>query len=325
LAEKMAEKDPVLLKAREVKNKSFPRLMTYPNVTGVGVGYKMVKGQRTEEICLRVYVSRKVPKSELQPAEILPEKVEGLPVDVIEADFKILPSGTSSDDPGARHDPLLGGISVGTLDRDHTGTLGGWAVDNLSGELLLLSNWHVLCGSLACTVGERIVQPGPADGGGSSDLVARLHRWALTSEVDAAVARLTGARPLLQEVLGLGPVSDVREPLLGLRVHKSGQTSGVTTGFIVDESATIGVGDYPGGTQTFHDQFIVQGEGEIAKHGDSGSIFIDDLNWLVGLLFAGSPHFAVANPMLAVLDALNISIGLSVIDLISASVILKLL
>lgn len=321
----MVHKDPLLAKAREVKARAASRLLAYPNVTGLGVGYKMVRGRRTDEVCLRVYVSPKVPEHELQPSEVLPTEVEGVPVDVIEAEFKMFPRAAAAEDPEARHDPLLGGISVGSLDRDHTGTLGSWAVDNFSGELLMLSNWHIFCGSPACTAGERIVQPGPKDGGASQDLVARLHRWALTDMVDAAVARLTGDRPLLQEVLGLGPVSDVREPLLGLRVHKSGQTTGVTTGFVVDESATIRVGDYPGGTQTFRNQFVVQGEGEIAGHGDSGSIWIDDLSWLVGLLFAGTPSFAVANPMLAVLDALNISIGLSVIDLISASSTLRLL
>lgn len=295
--------------------------MAYPNVTGVGVGYKMVRGQRTDEVCIRVYVSQKVPKSKLQPAEILPEKLEGLPVDVIEAVFEF--QANSLEDHRKRHDPLVGGISVGSLDRDHTGTLGGWAVDNLSGEIVILSNWHIFCGSPDCAVGERIVQPGPVkDGGDSKDLVARLHRWALTSEVDAAISRLTGDRPLLQEVLELGLVSDVREPLLGLPVKKSGRTTGVTTGIITDESATITIASTG---RIFHNQIVIENDGaEVSAPGDSGSFWIDDLNWVVGLHFAGSPGRAVGNPMLAVLDALNISIGLSVMDLISTSVTLRL-
>ena len=76
----------------------------------------------------------------------------------------------------------------------------------------------------------------------------------------------------------------------------------------------------------FHNQFISENDGnEVSAAGDSGSLWIDDLNWLVGLHFAGSPGRAVANPMLAVLDALNISIGLSVMDLMAASINLRLL
>ena len=154
-------------------------------------------------------------------------------------------------------------------------------------------------------------------------MVARLHRWALTDMVDAAIGRLTGARPLLQEVLGLGFVSDVRDPILGLPVKKSGRTTGVTTGIITDESATIAIASTG---RIFHNQFVIENDGaEVSGPGDSGSLWIDDLNWVVGLHFAGSPGRAGANPMLAVLDALNISIGLSVMDLISASVTLGLL
>lgn len=323
----MTPKDPLMARARKVKHKAASRLMAYPNVTGLGVGYKIIQGRRTDAVCLRVYVSRKVPETDLQPSEVLPREVEGIPVDVIEAVFEIQPNGTSPDDHQERHDPLLGGISVGNLDTGHTGTLGGWAVDNSSGELLILGNWHVLCGGLDCAVEDRLVQPGPGDGGSESDAVARLRRWALTELVDAAVGRLTGNRALLQRALGLGPVSDVREPVLGLPVKKSGRTTGVTTGIIADEQASLVVHGYPDGPRTFHNQIVIESNNndDVSQPGDSGSFWLDEANWLVGLHFAGSPGRAGANRMLAVLDALNISIGLSVIDLTSASVALEVL
>ena len=58
--------------ARQVNRQVAPRLRAYPNVTGVGVGYKIVQGRRTDTISIRVYVRRKLPPQELAPTEILP-------------------------------------------------------------------------------------------------------------------------------------------------------------------------------------------------------------------------------------------------------------
>jgi len=49
---------------------------------------------------------------------------------------------------------------------------------------------------------------------------------------------------------------------------------------------------------------------KFGDHGDSGSVVVDDSRKIVGLYFAGSDdgQFGVANPIQAVLDALNISL-----------------
>ena len=56
-------------------------LMELPNVVGVGIGEK--GGQRV----IKVFVSRKVPESALQPQEIVPKQVEGYETDVEETGF----------------------------------------------------------------------------------------------------------------------------------------------------------------------------------------------------------------------------------------------
>ena len=60
-------------------------LMRYPNVIGVAAGIRTKRGKPTSEICLVVYVERKIPRSKLAKSEILPNKIEGIPVDVVEA------------------------------------------------------------------------------------------------------------------------------------------------------------------------------------------------------------------------------------------------
>jgi hypothetical protein len=38
------------------------------------------------EICLVVWVKKKLPKSQLEPDQVLPEEIEGVPVDVVEGE-----------------------------------------------------------------------------------------------------------------------------------------------------------------------------------------------------------------------------------------------
>jgi hypothetical protein len=60
-------------------------LLRYPNVVAVAEGVRSRRGRPTGERCLVVYVSRKVPRAELRPNDVLPAEIEGVPVDVVEA------------------------------------------------------------------------------------------------------------------------------------------------------------------------------------------------------------------------------------------------
>lgn len=71
-------------KASQVKRAHQAELMAKANVVGVGVGYRQVGGQRTETVALVVMVSRKLPLAQLAPKDVLPRRIEGVPVDVQE-------------------------------------------------------------------------------------------------------------------------------------------------------------------------------------------------------------------------------------------------
>jgi len=301
--------EPEVKKAHEMKEKNASLLMGKANVTGVGVGYKIKNGKKTKQISIRVYVSKKLPKEKLSPGDLLPKKIGNIPVDVIEADFEIHQDPSIPSNHRLRFNPLLGGISIGNLSLGGSGTLGVSVFDNTLGEDMMLSNWHVLCGRFTCATGETIIQPGSGGGdtGGAGDVVGTLYRSALTNQVDAAIARLTGDRFLLKELFGWGSVSSVAAPRLGMRVRKSGRTTGITSGVITDESADISIRGYPDGTRSFRNQVIIENGSQVSRPGDSGSIWIDDSNNAVGLNFAGSGDMGVANPMPAVLAALNIN------------------
>lgn len=59
-----------------VLGKHEERLMQLPNVTGVGIGEKNKRG------VIVVFVKKRVPKSELQPSEMIPKVLEGYETDI---------------------------------------------------------------------------------------------------------------------------------------------------------------------------------------------------------------------------------------------------
>jgi hypothetical protein len=309
--ENSGEHGAELTRAMAVKERHAARLAAHPNVVGVGVGYELAGGRRTGRVCIRVYVRKKLPKASLPADAVLPDSIEGVPIDVIEDEFVLQQAPTVAiDDHRRRQLFMVGGISIGNLVAGGSGTLGISVFDNRTGRELILSNWHVLCRRADCQVGEAIIQPGQGggDAGTSRDIVGRLVRWSLDN-VDAAVAEPTGQRFLFKEVLEIGRVEASAQPSLGMRVRKSGRTTGLTEGTIADVSADINTPGYPSGTITFHSQIVVEGTTTVTDKGDSGSVFVDDDDRVVGLLYAGSGQRALANPIDAVLAALDIKLG----------------
>jgi hypothetical protein len=65
----------------EVMAKHEEDLMRLLNVVGVGIGEKAGKA------VIKVFVTHKVPKTELQPKDVIPKHVEGYQIDVEEIGF----------------------------------------------------------------------------------------------------------------------------------------------------------------------------------------------------------------------------------------------
>jgi len=67
-----------------IKARYEDALLSLPGVVGVGVGMRQRGGQWTDEVCIVVSVQNKRPADVLDPAEIVPHEIEGVPVDVLE-------------------------------------------------------------------------------------------------------------------------------------------------------------------------------------------------------------------------------------------------
>lgn len=68
----------------EVKRRHEQELLHKANVVAVGVGFCTHGGIQTRQIGIIVSVKNKLPSSALAPKDVIPAKIEGVPIDVVE-------------------------------------------------------------------------------------------------------------------------------------------------------------------------------------------------------------------------------------------------
>lgn len=301
--------------------KEASRFLQQPNVTSIGVGFKIKDGQTTQDLCIQFTVGRKVVPEALERIEAtaLPKSVviDGVevPTDVVQRryttgarEIHIDAKLEAAAPRKSAVDPIVPGVSIGHPDIS-AGTAGCVVYDAQTGATYLLSNWHVLNGPRG-RIGDAIVQPGRHDDDRVDRNVAgRLARSHLGVAGDCAIATIDHRR-LSAEILELGvAVNRLGEPELGDRVIKSGRTTGVTQGVVrrihtvvridYDQAGTTEIGCFEIGP----DPARPAPDGEISMGGDSGSAWLavqDDAasDLMLGLHFAGEvgdePEHALA-------------------------------
>lgn len=78
----MPDQDEQISHAREVKRRHEEELLAHPGVTGVGIGWRYKGEVMTDEVCIVVMVQEKLAPDDLDPDDVLPAEIEGVPVDV---------------------------------------------------------------------------------------------------------------------------------------------------------------------------------------------------------------------------------------------------
>jgi len=92
---------------------------------------------------------------------------------------------------------------------------------------------------------------------------------------------------------------------VGMAIKKSGRTTGLNTGQILQVDVTVNVQYDAGRIAIFTDQLMA---GAMSQGGDSGSAVLDGNNNLIGLLFAGSDTTTIINRIENVFSALGLSL-----------------
>jgi hypothetical protein len=249
--------------------------------------------RNTNEVVLRIHVKEKIDQGVLTDAERFPEKIDGVTINVLEAEYQShaeRPVIARNETPPPRAaNPLHPGVCV-SHSRSGSGTLGLFVrtAGDKNSPVYLLSTQHVLVQSKGAKQEDPIVQPAYLDGGrGPSDVVGGLAAWMLNANGDAAIARLNSHRDVVPEQWQSSEVDTPpvrvgkpRTARLGDIVRKSGAATGYTRGLI------DGIGCYKlrhgSGTIAMEGFRIVSvdegnpdGE-EISGAGDSGAVWYAD-------------------------------------------------
>jgi hypothetical protein len=318
--------DPTSLqRLRLARDKAARTWLSDPNVMLVDIGWAEHQGVLApNKLVVRVHVKQKFPEGVALAAAArdgltrgrIPDSILGVAVDRPQGDYHLQQwfGGRASTPARAlRRAPMQGGISVSNAYRGGYGTLGGLVTDRTTGARMLLSNWHVLAGDWRARPGWPIYQPGRGDGGKRADTVATLSRHVMTAHIDAAVARLTGDRDLVNDQWDLAPARGVSWAELGMDVVKSGRRTGLTYGRITGVEGVLNI-SYRGVSRRIQNVVTIEPlDGrQVSAGGDSGSIwFHAPTMHAIGLHFAGSdrPERALAMDIQPVLDALNVDLS----------------
>ena len=281
-------------------------ILQLKNVMGVGIGAKTTGGKETKEICIQVYVKKKLAKKSLQKKDIVSPTFDGVKTDVIEVGEIEAQAYT------ARLRPIQPGYSIGHH-KITAGTFGCLVKDTCCNGIYILSNNHVLANSNMASRNDPILQPGRYDNGSyPEDVIARLYKFIPIhfndsknyNLVDAALARPTDIRNVMASIVTLGIPKGVEEALLGMEVVKSGRTTETTTGNVTGVNVSVKVSYGPGKMAYFRNQILTSA---MSKGGDSGSLLLSKKDRkAVGLLFAGSSAVTIHNNISNVLMAFNV-------------------
>lgn len=327
----------------ELREKAQKTLFKKANVIGVGVGLKEVEGQQTQDLSLKVLVYDKLPVSALSVQDLIPKELDGIKTDVTNVGRVFaLQSPTGRHRPAfpgisVGHYAVTAG-TFGAVVRDTRNN----KLLILSNNHVLANSNNASAGDAILQPGsadggrnpqdriadlERFVKiqfkGGSTPGGGSGCRLAKfttslLNFFASASGsntrvtavqanavnlVDAAVAKPVPDSIIIDDILKIGKVQGTVEAAIGMKVKKSGRTTGYTEGQINILDTTIEVG-YGGQTAVFEHQILASA---MSEPGDSGSLVLDMQNRAVGLLFAGSSSITIMNPIETVLTSLSIA------------------
>jgi len=327
--------DQGLERAIEVQEKHTTQLMAIPGVVGTAIGI-----DQDSRAVVKVFTARGgvtgIPGilEDVRVQPVITGKFYALKPPAGKPDRPGKPPKEPEEpiDPTSRFDrPVPIGVSTGNKNECSAGTIACRVTDGT--KVYALSNNHVYALENKALIDE-VLQPGLYDTDcvydkanviGTLANYVEIHfpndptepfeKWP-TNIVDAAIAiccneTLGNATP--SDGYGM-PKSTTATARINQAVKKYGRTTGLTKGKIYAINATVEVG-YESGVALFVDQIVIT-PGTFSAGGDSGSLVVVDGKGRdkaddrrpVGLLFAGSDLFTIANPIDDVLDALEVTI-----------------
>lgn len=322
---------------RKILAKERYKLLKKKGVVAVSMGYKVLDGVKSTYPCLTVSVEKKLSLSEIKKKDLVPSWYDNgyVVTDVVE-------TGIIRAMHTQRHRPAPGGVSIGE-ETITAGTLGCLVTHKggiyiLSNNHVLACSNEAEIGANILQPGSHDGGVYPADhianlsayvpiqmsGLPSECPVGNAARWCLNglarllgsrtrfqvvriqggiNLVDAAIALPFMPEVVSSEIMEIGKIKGIKNAALGMKIKKSGRTTGLTHGEIEQVNVTCRVQYDEGRIATFEDQVMA---GKMCAGGDSGSVVLTDDDCLMGLLFAGSENSMIANRIQNVFSLLDL-------------------
>ncbi|MCD3195770.1 hypothetical protein G8S49_11455 [Clostridium botulinum C] len=290
-------------------NCEYKYFLRKANVVGICCGYKIKEGFYTNQLCIQVFVSKKIPKNQLNSYDMIPLIYKGIPTDVKETGhFKACYLIE-------RKRPVLGGYSISTSMNDQISGTAGCVVTNGVNKFILGTN-HVLANSNVLPIKTPIIQPAYIyDGYTPRDTIASLYKYIPLRFIkgeehplnltDCALGLLTKSDIMSDKIAFIGKLRSVKSPKLGGHVKKVGAISELTEGTITGISGSILVSYLDGRRALFMDQILTT---RMSGNGDSGSILVDNNNCAIGLLISSNSNISIFNRLSTVLEQLDVKL-----------------
>lgn len=247
-------------------------LLGLPNVQGHAIGFREKDGELTDEVVVRVLVSEKVPDAALSAGEKVPRVLEGVPTDVVEArderhdpPTEDSPEYTIKGSRSASYQPAPAGALIQREGASTIGSGGGQFFRTGEGIVGVTAS-HLFDNQFQTdATGMHVAQP---SGGRRIGTVSHTEPFDSTDFCDIVYWNPASSAEITNRAFGLGSVTNVISPVLGMRNTFTGWRTGITGGQIVsiDGTATFTTDT---GSQTIRGVFEVN---QGSDGGNSGSL-----------------------------------------------------
>ncbi|MCD3282433.1 trypsin-like peptidase domain-containing protein [Clostridium botulinum C/D] len=302
------KQDKLEKEVAHICNCEYEYFLNKANVVGICLSYKVKGGFRTNQLCIQVFVSRKLFSNELNSQDLIPNLYKGIPTDVVQTGILNSCSLTQ------KVRPAIGGYIIANEHEVFAGGTLGCLVSNKN-DYYILSNNHVLANNNKAPIGTKIIQPSYAYGGRlKTDVVAILSKFIPkkpigtlrrpTNYADCAIAKVINKSLVTTQIAFIGTPNGTIVPRLNQEVKKVGFKTELTTGKITSIHDIIQVG-YPDLKKRalFREQISTT---SMSTQGDSGAVLLDKNNYVVGLIMSSSKTECTCNPIDIVLKQLDV-------------------
>jgi hypothetical protein len=276
----------------DVPKERRKELLEYPYVVGVGIGPKIVAGERTDQLAIIAFVED---KRDVPDDDRIPETIDGVLTDVQESgEFTTDDVDSPFDGSPARNDrhrPFVGGVSVGHP-AINAGSSSG--IFDRDGETVIVTNRHIAAEDDENPVGDPFLQPGPLHGGDEGEdsvgTVRSIGPWNEdgTNVLDSAYIDVDDDVEAIGGAVGIPDYGEGMSPDFSRRVVHPSRRTGVSAGPLIAVDVTARVNH---GWATLDYEDLISYE-PISTGGSSGTLNVHvdpetGTSHPIGLHFAG--------------------------------------